>query len=260
MESLELIKWFSINQMKANPEKFQAIAVGKKTKDINVTFNLEGNQIKCESEVKLSGVTIDSKLKFNEHISNICKKASRQLNVLKGIGKNLTKLGKLKMYYSFIMSNFNFRSLVWHFCGEINTKKVEKIQERALRFIYEDYSITYEELLCKSKIPSLKIRRLRTVVLEVFKIINRECPVYLQDLITIKKFILLEYSFRYQNKAAIPRIRTTHYGLQSFRFASAKLWNELPNCFRKETSLIQFKNLINTWNGSSYQCFACKLT
>jgi hypothetical protein len=27
MKSLELIKWFSINQMKANPEKFQAIAV-----------------------------------------------------------------------------------------------------------------------------------------------------------------------------------------------------------------------------------------
>ena len=79
MERLELIKWFSINQMKANPEKFQTIAVGKKTKDKNVTFNLEGNQIKCESEVKLSDVTIDSKLKFNEHISNICKKVSRQL-------------------------------------------------------------------------------------------------------------------------------------------------------------------------------------
>jgi hypothetical protein len=47
------------------PEKFQAIAVGKKTKDKNVTFNLEGNQIKCESEVKLSDVTIDSKLKFD---------------------------------------------------------------------------------------------------------------------------------------------------------------------------------------------------
>jgi hypothetical protein len=30
MESLELIKWFSINQMKANPEQFQVITVGKK--------------------------------------------------------------------------------------------------------------------------------------------------------------------------------------------------------------------------------------
>jgi hypothetical protein len=56
---------------------------------------------------------------------------------------------------------------------------LKKIQEMALRFIYEDHFITYEKLLCKSKIPSLKIRRLRTVALEVqFKIINKECPVY----------------------------------------------------------------------------------
>jgi hypothetical protein len=47
------------------------------------------------------------------------------------------------------MSYFNLCPLVLHFCGEVNTNKVENIQERALRFIYEDYSITYEELLCK---------------------------------------------------------------------------------------------------------------
>jgi hypothetical protein len=39
--------------MKANPENFQAIAVGKKTKDKKFTFNLDENQIKCETEVKL---------------------------------------------------------------------------------------------------------------------------------------------------------------------------------------------------------------
>jgi len=55
----------------------------EKNKDKNLTFNLEGNQIKCETEEKLLGVTIDFKLNFNEHIhvSNICKKTSRQLNV-----------------------------------------------------------------------------------------------------------------------------------------------------------------------------------
>jgi hypothetical protein len=51
---------------------------------------LDGNKIDCEKEVKLLGVTIDCQLKFNTHISNICKKASRQLNVLKRIGKHLT--------------------------------------------------------------------------------------------------------------------------------------------------------------------------
>jgi hypothetical protein len=39
---------------------------------------------------------------------------------------------------------------------------MEKIQERALRFIYEDYDSSYEDLLQKSKLPSLKIRRIFT--------------------------------------------------------------------------------------------------
>jgi hypothetical protein len=61
--------------------------------DTNIVLDLAGNKIKCEKEVKLLGVTVDFELKFNSHISNICKKASRQLNVLKRLGKYLNKLG-----------------------------------------------------------------------------------------------------------------------------------------------------------------------
>ena len=84
-DTLLLIKWFAENHMKANPDKFQAIAVGKRTKDDNIVFNLENNFINCEDHVKLLGVTIDFKFNFDLHISNVCKKASRQLNVLKRI-------------------------------------------------------------------------------------------------------------------------------------------------------------------------------
>ena len=70
------------------------------------------------------------------------------------------------------MSNFNYCPLVWHFCWEVNTKKIEKIQERALRFIYQDCSSSYDTLLGKSQLPSLKVRRLRAIVLDAFKILN----------------------------------------------------------------------------------------
>ena len=106
-ESTILIDWFGNNKMKANPDKFQAIAIGNKSKNGEIKFTLDGNEILCDNEVKLLGVTIDSQLKFKTHISEICRKASRQLNVLKRIGKNLSKLGRLTIYYSFIMSNFN---------------------------------------------------------------------------------------------------------------------------------------------------------
>jgi hypothetical protein len=53
--------------MKANPDKFQAIAIGKKTNKHKLTFNLNGNNITCEDNVKLLGVAIDSDLNFNNH-------------------------------------------------------------------------------------------------------------------------------------------------------------------------------------------------
>ena len=64
-DSTRLIQWFADNQMKANPGKFQAIAVGKHTHSENICFNLDDNIFKCEDSVKLLGVTIDFKLDFN---------------------------------------------------------------------------------------------------------------------------------------------------------------------------------------------------
>ena len=43
----------------------------------------------------------------------------------------------------FIMVNFNFCPIVWHFCSTGNTNKIEKIQERAFRFLYNDYVSPY---------------------------------------------------------------------------------------------------------------------
>ena len=131
---------------------------------------------------------------------------------------------------------------------------MEKIQERALRFIYNDYVLNYEELLEKTKMPSLKVRRLRSIAIETFKIIHKESPIYLHDLVNIKKH---NYSFRYENTVDVPSVKTTRYGLKSFRYFSPKLWNELPNHIRLEQNLNQFSKLLNTWNGGSCHCSAC---
>ena len=128
---------------------------------------------------------------------------------MKRIGNNLCKLGRLTMYHSFIMSNFNYCSLTWHFTGEQNIRKIEKIQERAFRFIFNDYSSAYEILLKLSGLSSLKIRRMRTVALEVYKIINKQGPSYLHDLIEIRNS---SYNFRYINQAILPRPRAVKYG------------------------------------------------
>ena len=104
-----------------------------------------------------------------------------------------------------IMSNFNYCPLTWHFYEEKKYKKIEKIQERALRFIYRDYESSYESLLIKSQLPSLKVRRLRAIAADAFKILNNLSPVYLNDLLAFKN---LSYSFRYTKTVEIHQVRT----------------------------------------------------
>ena len=67
--------------MKAEPEKLQAICVGKRVFEGIDSFYLEGTQIKCEESVTLHGINIDHMLKMDKHVSGICQKASKQLAV-----------------------------------------------------------------------------------------------------------------------------------------------------------------------------------
>ena len=205
--------------------------------------------------MKLLGIDIDYQLNFDAHISTICRKASQQLNILKRLGSYLNRLNKLTIFHTFILSNFNFCPLAWHFCTNKNSKKLEKVQERALRFVYEDYNSSYEELLQKAKVPSLQIRRMRTMALETYKIINKLAPVCLHDLVHMKNS---KYSFRYNNILEIPQIKSTRYGKKSFRFAAPTLWNSLPDHFRTENSFSQFNSLLQSWNGSKCRCSACR--
>jgi hypothetical protein len=98
-DSKKMLDWFANKLMQANPDKFQALAIGKNTFKEQICFDLKGSKIKCEEHVKLLGVTIDYELNFDKHISEICKKKSaRQLNVLKRIGRYLNKLDRLTIY------------------------------------------------------------------------------------------------------------------------------------------------------------------
>ena len=138
-ESNLTIEWFTRNLMLANLQKFQALFLN--CKEENFTFDLD-NVV-----VKLLGVHLDSKLNFENHISHICKKAGNHLNVLKRLSKFINKNERMAIFRAFILCHFQFCSVVWHFCGLGSMTKMEKIQERALRFVHGDYTSDYNGLL-----------------------------------------------------------------------------------------------------------------
>ena len=93
------LSWLENNEMIANPEKFHAILLRKnQTNTSGEQITINGKMIKSEDTVKNLGVTLDYRLDFDPHISNICKKAAAQLNVLKRL-RHLLALRKNRFLF-----------------------------------------------------------------------------------------------------------------------------------------------------------------
>ncbi len=97
---------------------------------------------------------------------------------------------------------------------------MEKFQERALRFIYEDCESTYDILLNKENHDMLYIGRLRNMANEIFKALHGSTPIYIRDLFEEKDKIS---NLRSTVSLKQPKCDTVTYGLNSFRYKGAKI-------------------------------------
>ena len=240
--------------MIANPDKFQAIVLKKNGEDSsNIPLKINGETIRSENEVVLLGVTIDDKLSFASHISNLCKSAANQLNSIKRLRKHFDQSTKINMVKTFVLSQFNYCPLVWHFCKPGNTHKMEKIQERALRFIFDDYCTEYKDLLSIHGESTLYLKRVRTMAHEVYKAINGNSPKYSKELLRFRS-----NPSRRPLDLYIPRVNQVTFGYRSYTFEAPSLWNSLPLEIRTAETFPLFKSLMKTWTGPNCRCMACK--
>ena len=53
-------------------------------------------------------------------------------------------------------------------------------------------------------------------------------------------------------------VKTTNYGLHSFKYYGTKIWNSLPDLCKKQTDITLFKTSLAEWKGTVCKCSACK--
>ena len=76
---------------------------------------------------------------------------------------------------SFILSNFNYCPLVWHFCSLKSLKKIKNNKNERFEY-YNDFTSDYNQLLNKFSKTSMEVKRLRNIALEIFKTLNHLKP------------------------------------------------------------------------------------
>ena len=87
---------------------------------------------------KLLGLHIDRTLSFDEHVSNLCKKAGRKLPVLARLSSYMALTQRRVLMKSIIEAQFGYCPLVWVFHGRVLSRKTNHFHERSLRIVYKD--------------------------------------------------------------------------------------------------------------------------
>ena len=119
--------------LKGNYSKYKTMGMQNKREITNLTISIQGNEIQATEKLNLLEVTIDSKLNFNYHINNVCKKASQRIGVLLRLKNLIPTEAKLLLYKAAILPHLNgYCHFTWHFCKASDRRKLERIQERGV--------------------------------------------------------------------------------------------------------------------------------
>ena len=141
------IHWFEDNYMKLNTCKCHLLISGHKYK-YQLT-QIGKYMVWEENKVKLLGITIDSELKFESHILNICAKANKKLSVLCRLKNIFTFQQRRILFKLFLEAQFKYCPLIWMLCSRSANNKIIKLHKGALRIVYDDYNSKLEEHLTK---------------------------------------------------------------------------------------------------------------
>ena len=97
------------------------------------------------------------------------------------------------LYKSAILPNLTYCHIVWHVCKASDARKLERLQERALRAVYNDRNATYEELLEKGRLSSLENRRLQDILILMYNVKNSLAPLSMYVIYFFSKISILTY-------------------------------------------------------------------
>ena len=141
--------------------------------------------------------------------------------------------------------------------SQLNTKnRVNKIHEKALRLVYDDSPyLSFDELLIKDKSVSIHQRNLQLLATEIFKVKNR---VFTGSTENIFHFVNKPYDLRNNRIPFRKRNWRVFYGTENLSSLATRIWELIPQSFRDETELSQFKTKIKTWTTSQCPCRLCK--
>ena len=199
----KLVEWSEAWQMKFNFDKCKVMHIGRVKRQ--TVYEMGGqrlNQIEKERDL---GVTINCKLSASDQVADARSKALRMLGA---INRNVSyKSAEVisKLYCAFVRPHLEYCVQAWSPTYEKDCWLLERVQKRATKMINGLSNLEYEDRLESLNMFSLKYRRLRGDLIEVFKFASGQEVGYLSGMF---EFNRENRNRRHQHKLVVKQSRT----------------------------------------------------
>ena len=128
--------------MKANADKCHVLL----STSNELTVKNNEVQIKISQSKKLLGITINNDIKFEDHINNICRKASAKISALSRIAPYMDLTKRKQIMNAFFKSQFSYSPLTRMMHSRKLNDKINRLHERCLRVTYNDTLLPPDQL------------------------------------------------------------------------------------------------------------------
>ena len=237
--------------LKLNPNKCVVLRFGVRESlrgEAGSGYFLEGRELVLKDSHKDLGVTVDSSLRFHDHIREISRKATGLVNQILRATVCRQPDFMLSLFISHIRPLMDFGSVLWNVGYVGDVMKLERVQRRWTREIEGMDRLTYGARLRRLSLFSIYGRLLRSDLIKLWKAFNPVVDVQLLQL-------LERQSHRATRgngfKLSVPRC---HSELRR-RFWSVRcvrLWNRLPSDIVGARSVEGFKARLDSHMGDRF--------
>ena len=145
-------------------------------------------------------------------------------------------LSKRKYLMSaFFNSQFSYCPLVWMCHSRTLNNKINRLQERCLRLMYNDKQLTFEELLEKDVSVSTHIRNLQTLANVMYKVMNGSTAEIMKWIFRIREEN--GYNLRHENTFKRPIVNSVYNGTETVSFLGPNIQELIPTEIKELVSL-----------------------
>ena len=134
-------RWFTENSLLLNPTKTEAVLFGTGQRLRQVPsiqgVDVAGTSVKFSDDVKLLGVTLDSALSFNKHVTNVVRCCHYHIRALRHIRPVLTLNTAKTIAASIVGNRLDYCNSVLHGVSQSNIDRLQRVQNvLAIELLY----------------------------------------------------------------------------------------------------------------------------